>query len=102
MKFRKLNIKDVFERKPLPVNDDIKAALKDENVKSFLAFSPVYIWKFSTVNGHNELRLIDLRYRTETYYPFIAIVKFDDSHHIISSFTGWIFSEKKLQKKLVT
>ncbi|MBP0727188.1 metal-dependent hydrolase [Bacillus sp. RG28] len=102
MKFRKLKIHDVFERTPLPVNDDIKAALKDENIKSFLAFSPVYIWRFSSVKGYNELRLIDLRYKTETYYPFVAVAKFDDSHHIISSFTGWIFSERKLQKKLVT
>ncbi|ODG89914.1 MULTISPECIES: metal-dependent hydrolase [Bacillaceae] len=100
IKKRIFKIHDVFKRIPLPVIEDVKAAFKDENVKSFLAFSPVYIWELIGHDDHKELRLIDLRYRTETYYPFVAVVKFDYEHNIISSFTGWIFSEKKLQKKL--
>lgn len=100
IKQRNFTIYDEFKRIPLPVIEDVKAAFKDENVKSFLAFSPVYIWELIGQDDHKELRLIDLRYRTDTYYPFVAVVKFDYDHHIISSFTGWIFSEKKLQKKL--
>lgn len=93
-------IYDVFKRKPLPVIEDVKVALQDDNVKSFLSFSPVYIWELIGHDDHKELRLIDLRYRTETYYPFVAVVKFDYDHNLISSYTGWIFSEHKLQKKL--
>ncbi|WP_088043497.1 metal-dependent hydrolase [Bacillus sp. EAC] len=100
IKKRILTIYDVFKRVPLPIIEDVKVAYKDENVKSFLAFSPVYIWELIGYDEHKELRLIDLRYRTESYYPFVAVVKFDYDHNIISSFTGWIFSEKKLQKKL--
>ncbi|EEL36279.1 Beta-lactamase domain protein [Bacillus cereus Rock3-28] len=41
-----------------------------------------------------------MRYRSKDYYPFVAIVQLDQNLNIINSYTGWIFSEEKLRKKL--
>ncbi|GAA3331681.1 hypothetical protein GCM10020331_089220 [Ectobacillus funiculus] len=43
---------------------------------------------------------IDLRYRSKGYYPFVAIVQLNKDLQIVSSYTGWIFSEEKLRKKI--
>ena len=47
-----------------------------------------------------EVRFIDLRYRSKDYYPFVAVVQLNTDLKIINSYTGWIFSEEKLRKKL--
>ncbi|MFX3623317.1 MAG: metal-dependent hydrolase [Ectobacillus sp.] len=91
---------DKFERVPLPENPVIQAAVKDENISAFLSFSPVYRWDVFEFNDHYEVRFIDLRYRSKDYYPFVAIVQLDKDLNIVSSYTGWIFSEEKLRKKL--
>jgi inner membrane protein len=51
-------------------------------------------------DDHYEVRFIDLRYRSNGHYPFVAVVKLDLNLNILSSYTGWIYSEEKLRKKL--
>ncbi|KKI88995.1 membrane protein [Bacillus sp. SA1-12] len=91
---------DEFERVPVPQTDVIRAAEKDDNISAFLSFSPVYRWEVEEYSDHYEVRFIDLRYRSKGYYPFVAIVQLDLDLNIVSSYTGWIFSEEKLRKKL--
>lgn len=93
-------VHDKFERIPLPDSDVIRAAQKDENISAFLSFSPVYRWDIFEYNDYYEVRFIDLRYRSKDYYPFVAIVQLNKDLDIMSSYTGWIFSEEKLRKKL--
>ncbi|WP_017754318.1 metal-dependent hydrolase [Calidifontibacillus oryziterrae] len=95
-----VNILDEFEKIPIPDTPVMKAALKDDNLSAFLSFSPVYRWEIDEYNDHHEVRFIDLRYRSKGYYPFVAVVQLDQSLNIVSSYTGWIFSEEKLFKKL--
>jgi inner membrane protein len=98
-KFR-VKILDKFKRVDIPDNAIITAAKKDKNLSAFLSFSPVYRWELDEFDDHYEVRFIDLRYRSNGHYPFVAVVKLDLNYKIKSSYTGWIFSEEKLQKKL--
>ena len=41
-----------------------------------------------------------LRYRSNDRYPFVAIAHLDENLQIVNSYTGWIFTEEKLQRKL--
>lgn len=94
-------ILDTFNRVPLPDSPVMKAAKQDKNISAFLSFSPVYKWEIDTYKDHYEVRFIDLRYRSKEHYPFVAIAHIDrDSLELMRSYTGWIFSEEKLQKKL--
>ncbi|MEC3609507.1 metal-dependent hydrolase [Bacillus glycinifermentans] len=94
-------ILDTFNRVPLPDSPVMKAAKQDKNISAFLSFSPVYRWEIDTYKDHYEVRFIDLRYRSKEHYPFVAIAHIDrDSLELMRSYTGWIFSEEKLQKKL--
>jgi inner membrane protein len=93
-------VQDTFDRQPIPDTPVINAARKDENLAAFLSFSPVYRWEVDEYEDHFEVRFIDLRYRSKDYYPFVAVVQLDKDLNIVSSYTGWIFSEKKLRKKL--
>ncbi|WP_027410694.1 metal-dependent hydrolase [Anoxybacteroides tepidamans] len=95
-----IRILDTFERCPIPSHPAIEAAKNDENLSAFLSFSPVYRWEINEYSDHYEVRFIDLRYRSKGYYPFIAVVQLDLNFHVVSSYTGWIFSEGKLRKKL--
>lgn len=93
-------ILDTFDRHPIPHTPIIDAARKDENIAAFLSFSPVYRWEVVEYEDHHEVKFIDLRYRSKSYYPFVAVVQLDLDLNIVSSYTGWIFSEQKLRKKL--
>lgn len=98
---RSVNIYDKFEIKPIPKTPLVDAAMQDPNFKSFTSFSPLYRWDISELdNGLTEVRLIDLRYRSDNRYPFVAVAHLTEDNEIITSYTGWIFSEDKLQKKL--
>lgn len=97
-----IEIVDEFHRKELPDIPIMKKAVTDENVDSFLSFSPVYRWEIDEYDDYTEVRFIDLRYRSKGRYPFVAVVTMDDDLNILSSYTGWIFTEEKLQKKLNT
>jgi inner membrane protein len=96
-----IEIVDEFNKIPLPDSPVIQKAFEDKNVASFLNFSPVYRWEINEFDHYTEVRFIDLRYRSKEYYPFVAIVQIDRNMEIMSSYTGWIFSEHKLRNKLV-
>jgi inner membrane protein len=93
-------ILDTFKRCPIPDTPVMKAAQQDDNVAAFLSFSPVYRWEINEYTDHYEVKFIDLRYRSKGHYPFVAVVQLDKNYNIISSYTGWIFSEKRLREKL--
>ncbi|PLS05858.1 metal-dependent hydrolase [Neobacillus cucumis] len=95
-----VQILDQFIRIPVPNTPVIEAAKKDTNLSAFLSFSPVYRWEVDEYNDFYEVRFIDLRYRSNGHYPFVAVVQLDCDLKPISSYTGWVFSEKKLRKKL--
>jgi inner membrane protein len=95
-----VEILDRFERIPVPETPVIEAAKKDKNLSAFLSFSPVYRWEVDEFDDFYEVRFIDLRYRSNGHYPFVAVVQLDCNLNRISSYTGWVFSEKKLRKKL--
>lgn len=97
---RSITIYDKFERVPLPDSKLVKAALKDRNISAFISFSPIYRWEVKKLDHLYEVRLIDLRYRSNDYYPFVAVAHLNEELEIVNSYTGWIFSEDKLRKKL--
>ncbi len=97
---RSVTIYDKFERTPMPDTPLVKAALQDKNLSAFISFSPIFRWEISKFDNILELRLIDLRYRSNDYYPFVAVAHLNADLEIINSYTGWIFSEDKLRKKL--
>ncbi|MED4206557.1 metal-dependent hydrolase [Neobacillus mesonae] len=96
----KVEILDRFKRIPVPNTPVIEAAKKDQNISAFLSFSPVYRWEVDEYDDYYEVRFIDLRYRSNGHYPFVAVVQLDRGLKPIKSYTGWVFSEKKLRKKL--
>lgn len=95
-----INYLENYPFKPIPNVPIINTSLKDENLAAFLSFSPSYRWEVADLGDHHEVRFIDLRYRSKGHYPFVAIVKLDNDFNILSSYTGWIFSEESLRKKL--
>lgn len=97
---RSITIYDKFEKVPLPDSYLIKAALKDKNLSAFTSFSPIFRWETSEFDDLFEVRLIDLRYRSNDYYPFVAVAHLNKELEVVNSYTGWIFSEDKLRKKL--
>ncbi|MBU8908870.1 metal-dependent hydrolase [Desertibacillus haloalkaliphilus] len=95
-----INFFESYPFEPIPNIPIIEAAKKDSNLAAFLSFSPAYRWEVEEKEDYHEVRFIDLRYRSKGHYPFVAIVQLDDDYNIISSYTGWVFSEETLQKKL--
>ena len=84
----------------MPKSPEIDVAMSDKNIKAFTSFSPIYRWSVTNIGDICEVRLIDLRYRSKGYYPFVAVAHIDKELNVINSYTGWIFSEDKLRKKL--
>lgn len=97
---RSITIYDRFPIKELPDFPEIEAAKTDKNIQVFMSFSPIYRWEMVKMGELCEIRLIDLRYRSKGYYPFVAVAHVDKDLHVVNSYTGWIFSEDKLNKKL--
>ncbi|MFJ7936627.1 metal-dependent hydrolase [Sporosarcina sp. NPDC096371] len=97
---RSVNIYDRFEREPMPKSPEIDVAMCDKNMEAFTSFSPIYRWSVTSVGDLCEVRLIDLRYRSKGYYSFVAVAHVDKELNVVNSYTGWIFSEDKLRKKL--
>lgn len=95
-----IQIIDEFQRIPLPDSTIMNAAKEDKNISAFLSFSPVYRWEINEYDYFTEVRLIDLRYRSKGRYPFVAVAQINKHFQVINSYTGWIFSEGKLQSKL--
>ena len=95
-----IEIYDKFQRVPIPTTPVLNAAQQDENLSAFLSFSPVFRWEVTELEDQYQVRFIDLRYRSNGHYPFVAVVHLDKNLTITTSYTGWIFSEDKLRKKL--
>ncbi|WP_019242935.1 MULTISPECIES: metal-dependent hydrolase [Bacillus] len=95
-----LTILDTFARIPLPDHPAIDIAKHDKNLAAFLSFSPIFRFEMEEGDDYVEVRFIDLRYRSNGHYPFVAIVRLDQDLSITNSYTGWVFSEEKLRKKL--
>ncbi len=95
-----IQIVDTFDRVPLPDHPAIDVAKKDKNLAAFLSFSPIYRFEIQEDKDFCEVKFIDLRYRSNGHYPFVAVVHLDNHLNITNSYTGWIFSEEKLRKKM--
>ena len=95
-----IQLMDMFERVAIPKSKIIDIAKEDKNIAAFLSFSPVYRWQVIEYEDFTEVRFTDLRYRNKGYYPFVAVAQIDHKLRVKNSYTGWIFSEQKLQKKL--
>lgn len=99
---KKMTLIDAFDRRPINFeNERIRLASRDKNVRAFLSFSPIYRWSTYERNDHLVIQFTDLRYFSKGMYPFTATVWLSQDMEIESSFTGWVFSEKKLREKLV-
>ncbi len=97
---RQINFFESYTFHPIPDLPAINAARKDPNLAAFLSFSPTYRWEIEEKDGLTEVRFVDLRYRSKGHYPFVAIVQLNEDLEILSSYTGWVYSEDRLQKKL--
>ncbi|PKR84517.1 metal-dependent hydrolase [Heyndrickxia camelliae] len=98
---RQITILDTYKKIPVPQTPEIEAAKKDKNLSAFLSFSPIFRWEVKERNDQSfEVRFIDLRYRSKGHYPFVAIVQLDSDLSITGSYTGWIYNNEKLRKKL--
>ncbi len=91
---------DQFPRESIPDHPAIDIAKHDKNLAAFLSFSPIYRCVLTEFDNYSEVKFIDLRYRTNGHYPFVAVVHLDPELNILNSYTGWIFSEEKLRSKL--
>ncbi|GEK34635.1 metal-dependent hydrolase [Kurthia sibirica] len=98
---RSITLLDKFLIEPLPDTPEFHAAMQTPDLQSFISFSPLYRFEIRDIEDDlKEIRLIDLRYRSNNRYPFVAVAVIDPSLTVVRSFTGWIFSEEKLQSKL--
>mgnify|MGYP001442244704 CR=1 FL=1 len=93
-------IHDKFIKKDIPETKEMKVAMEDANIQSFIDFSPIYRYEIEKKGANTEIRFIDLRYRSKGRYPFVAVVILDRHYNVLNSHIGWIYSEDKLQKKL--
>ncbi|PSL43645.1 inner membrane protein [Salsuginibacillus halophilus] len=91
---------ETYPFEPIPEDPLIKKAREDDNLAAFLSFSPTYRWKTRETEQGYEVTFTDLRYRSKGYYPFVAVVRMDENLHIYASYTGWIYSEETLEKRL--
>lgn len=96
----KINFFETYPFEPIPDDPIINKAREDDNLSAFLSFSPSYRWEVEQLDNTYEVRFIDLRYRSKGHYPFVAIVQLDEDLNIISSYTGWVYSEETLKRKL--
>ncbi|KGA97694.1 membrane protein [Alkalihalobacillus alcalophilus ATCC 27647 = CGMCC 1.3604] len=95
-----INYFEQYPFEPIPDMPIMNAARKDDNLHAFLSFSPTYRWEVEKNDDYTEVRFIDLRYRSKGHYPFVAIVQLNEQLQIISSYTGWVYNENTLRKKL--
>ncbi|MDG5786239.1 metal-dependent hydrolase [Evansella sp. AB-P1] len=100
VKNKKVNYFETYPFEPIPDDPIINSARKDENLSAFLSFSPAYRWEVTLEKHGYTVKFIDLRYRSKGHYPFIAIVRLDSDQNILSSYTGWIYNNETLQRKL--
>ncbi|TDM00763.1 metal-dependent hydrolase [Macrococcus carouselicus] len=97
---RHVNFSDRFRRTPIPPDEVMADARRDPNLKAFISFSSIYRWTLVEKEHGYELRFIDLRYLKNGHYSFVAILNLDHHCKVTHSYTGWVFSEEKLLRKL--
>ncbi|MGV3244326.1 metal-dependent hydrolase [Staphylococcus sp. 11261D007BR] len=98
---RNIVFSDKVKRQSFPSEEIMTHAQNDPNIRAFLNFSSIYRWHIKHINNEViELRFIDLRYLKNGHYQFVAIVHLDQNMEVLHSYTGWVFSEAKLMKKL--
>ncbi|MCG3412934.1 metal-dependent hydrolase [Staphylococcus massiliensis] len=92
---------DKVKRQPYPSESLMHDAKNDANIKAFLNFSSIYRWHTRRVDDETiELRFIDLRYLNDDHYAFTSIAHLNNDRKVLNSYTGWVFTEDKLQRKL--
>ncbi|RSL31625.1 metal-dependent hydrolase [Salibacterium salarium] len=96
----KLRYFESYPFEPIPDDEIINKAREDRNLAAFLSFSPTYRWMVKELEEGWEVKFIDLRYRSKGYYPFVAVVRMHADLTIYTSYTGWIYSDETLEKKL--
>ncbi|MFZ4453393.1 metal-dependent hydrolase [Salibacterium aidingense] len=96
----RLRYLESYPFEPIPDHEIINKARQDKNLAAFLSFSPTYRWVVTEIENGWEVKFIDLRYRSKGYYPFVAVVRMDPDFTIYTSYTGWIYSDETLEKKL--
>jgi inner membrane protein len=91
-----------FRNKDEPHGDALYEIVKQNaDLQAFLEFSKIHTYTVSRKDGIVEYRFTNLRYFTKEVYPFVAVVRIDAATQgIVSSYTGWVFRERTLQKKL--
>src|SRR5699024_6246957 len=94
---------DRFNREDYLPNEIFMAIKHDKNFKAFTFFSSIYRYELTSLDMDTfELRYIDLRYLKEGHYPFVCIMHLDmETYKVEHSYTGWVLSEDKLQRKLL-
>ncbi|SFP56963.1 metal-dependent hydrolase [Salibacterium halotolerans] len=96
----RLRYLESYPFEPIPDDTVINKAREDRNLAAFLSFSPTYRWIVHEHENGWEVTFIDLRYRSKGWYPFVAVVRLNQDLSIHSSYTGWIYSDDTLEKKL--
>ena len=79
---------------------EVQAAMQDENIKAFTSFSPIYRWEMTKIGDLCEVRLIDLTVPKQRSLSIRCSCTCGFELNVVNSYTGWIFSEDKLNKKL--
>lgn len=94
---------DRFNTERRMPEDLFNSIKKDPNFKAFTFFSSIYRYEITQINQDMlEIRYTDLRYLKEGHYPFVCILNVEKSTNAVThSYTGWVFTENKLQKKLL-
>src|SRR5699024_752760 len=95
-----IQLKDEFERVPMPKSTLLDIAKADKNIVAFVYFSLVYRCSTYEYQNITQVSFTDLRDRSKGYYTFITVAQINAKSEITNSYTDWIFSEHKLQKKL--
>ncbi|GAA3714110.1 metal-dependent hydrolase [Salinicoccus jeotgali] len=93
---------DRFTKSPPIEEERFNRIKQDKNFKAFTFFSSIYTYEVTDISEDIvEIRYIDLRYLKEGHYPFVCIMHVNrHTNEVEHSYTGWVFSESKLQKKL--
>ncbi|TCS82579.1 metal-dependent hydrolase [Tepidibacillus fermentans] len=97
---RNRNIEWVDEKIKIEEHPSIRSAKQDPKVRNFLYFTNYAYPTWKKTDYGYEVKWIDLRYRFQDHYPFLAIVLLNESYQIIDSYVGWVYNQKQLSKKI--
>lgn len=97
--FENGNLEFVDKKVKKKDNNLIKLSKQNSKVQAFLYFSSYAFPEIEETSYGYRIQWIDLRYRFNNHYPFLAITLIDKNSHIIDSYVGWIYNQKHFQKK---